>query len=217
MWNDTDINRGARNAAMRIDSGVLRIPYHHYCNFYHPISSCCVARQVMKDTSEVRKAIDATQEMFEPLHQMVVLLKQHGVDVSGVQVAKKDVQVRQICCDTVYVTTPVPSTVWNETPESLVLAQKLTSRYGLNSAKYNQLYTKMFEHVLRSVRFSLQDFLEEAPMSWDALVKKTFRKKEEILPMQMAEVGKTSLKRRSVRLIKMGLCNSTAAHAGTLT
>lgn len=34
----------------------------------------------------------------------------------------------------------------------------------------------------------LQDFLEEAPMSWDALVKKTFRKKEEILPMQMAEV-----------------------------
>ena len=33
-----------------------------------------------------------------------------------------------------------------------------------------------------------QDFLEEAPMSWDALVKKTFRKKEEILPMQMAEV-----------------------------
>lgn len=26
-------------------------------------------------------------------------------------------------------------------------------------------------------------------MSWDALVKKTFRKKEEILPMQMAEVS----------------------------
>lgn len=39
--------------------------------------------------------------------------------------------------------------------------------------------------VLRLV----QDFLEEAPMSWDALVKKTFRKKEEILPMQMAEVS----------------------------
>lgn len=34
-----------------------------------------------------------------------------------------------------------------------------------------------------------QDFLEESPMSWDALVKKTFRKKEEILPMQMAEVS----------------------------
>ncbi len=28
-------------------------------------------------------------------------------------------------------------------------------------------------------------------MSWDALVKKTFRKKEEILPMQMAEVRRT--------------------------
>ena len=47
----------------------------------------------MKDISEVRKAMDTTQEMFEPLHQMVVLLKQHGVDVSGVQVAEKDVQV----------------------------------------------------------------------------------------------------------------------------
>ncbi|CAM9107555.1 unnamed protein product [Discosporangium mesarthrocarpum] len=80
--------------------------------------------KVMKDISEVRKAMDTTQEMFDPLHQMVVLLKQHGIDVSGVQVAEKDVQ----------------------------------------------------------------DYLEEAPMSWDALVKKTFRKKEEILPMQMAEV-----------------------------
>lgn len=38
-----------------------------------------------------------------------------------------------------------------------------------------------------------QDFLEEAPMSWDALVKKTFRKKEEILPMQMAEVRQSNL------------------------
>lgn len=48
----------------------------------------------MKDISEVRKAMDATQEIFEPLHQMIVMLKQHGVDVSGVQVAEKDVQVR---------------------------------------------------------------------------------------------------------------------------
>lgn len=47
----------------------------------------------MKDISEVRKAMDTTQEMFEPLHQMIVMLKQHGVDVSGVQVAEKDVQV----------------------------------------------------------------------------------------------------------------------------
>ncbi|CAM9279490.1 unnamed protein product [Choristocarpus tenellus] len=80
--------------------------------------------KVMKDISEVRKAMETTQEMFNPLHQMVVMLKQHGIDVSGVQVAEKDVQ----------------------------------------------------------------DYLEEAPMAWDALVKKTFRKKEEILPMQMAEV-----------------------------
>ena len=44
----------------------------------------------------MRKAMDTTQEMFEPLHQMVVMLKQHGVDVSGVQVAEKDVQVRSV-------------------------------------------------------------------------------------------------------------------------
>jgi len=29
---------------------------------------------------------------------------------------------------------------------------------------------------------NLQDFLEEAPMAWEAVVKKTFKKKEEILP-----------------------------------
>ena len=50
--------------------------------------------QVMKDISEVRKGMDTTQEIFEPLHQMIVMLKQHGVDVSGVQVAEKNVQVR---------------------------------------------------------------------------------------------------------------------------
>jgi len=34
----------------------------------------------------------------------------------------------------------------------------------------------------------VQDYLDEAPLLWDAVVKKTFRKKEEILPMQMREV-----------------------------
>ncbi|KAL7445854.1 hypothetical protein ACHAXM_010428 [Skeletonema potamos] len=34
----------------------------------------------------------------------------------------------------------------------------------------------------------LQDFLEEIPLAWEAVVKKTFRKKEDILPMQMAAV-----------------------------
>lgn len=51
--------------------------------------------QVMKDISEVRKIMDTTQEMFEPLHQMIVMLKQHGVDVSGVEVAEKNVQVKK--------------------------------------------------------------------------------------------------------------------------
>eukprot|EP00957_Ditylum_brightwellii_P046876 3557539-Ditylum_brightwellii.AAC.1 len=35
---------------------------------------------------------------------------------------------------------------------------------------------------------NLQDFLEEVPMAWEAVVKKTFKKKEDILPMQMAYV-----------------------------
>lgn len=35
---------------------------------------------------------------------------------------------------------------------------------------------------------NLQDFLEEVPMTWGAVVKKTFKTKEDILPMQMASV-----------------------------
>ena len=35
---------------------------------------------------------------------------------------------------------------------------------------------------------SLQDFLEEVPLLWEAVVKKTFKTKEEIMPMQMASV-----------------------------
>jgi dynein heavy chain, axonemal len=83
--------------------------------------------RVMKDIADVRKAMETTAEMFEPLRATVVLLKQHGVDVTGVLI-------------------------------------------GDSSPK------------------EVQDYLEEAPMAWDALIKKTFRKKEEILPMQMAEV-----------------------------
>ena len=36
--------------------------------------------------------------------------------------------------------------------------------------------------------YDLQSYLEEAPTAWELLVKKTFVKKEEILPLQMAEV-----------------------------
>ena len=35
---------------------------------------------------------------------------------------------------------------------------------------------------------NLQDCLEEVPLAWEAVVKKTFKKKEDILPMQMAAV-----------------------------
>jgi dynein heavy chain len=31
----------------------------------------------------------------------------------------------------------------------------------------------------------VQDYLDDAPLAWDSVVKKTFRKKEEILPMQV--------------------------------
>jgi dynein heavy chain len=34
----------------------------------------------------------------------------------------------------------------------------------------------------------VQDYLDEAPLAWDTVVKKTFRKKEEILPMQLFEM-----------------------------
>jgi dynein heavy chain len=35
---------------------------------------------------------------------------------------------------------------------------------------------------------TVQDYLDEAPLAWDAVVKKTFKKKEEIMPMQTREV-----------------------------
>lgn len=34
----------------------------------------------------------------------------------------------------------------------------------------------------------VQDYLDEVPMAWDSVVKKTFRKKEDILPLQLSEV-----------------------------
>lgn len=71
--------------------------------------------QVMKDISEVRKAVDTTQEMFDPLHQMIVVLKQHGVDVSGVQVADKDVQVTSAAFSEVFQVQLVARTPSNRT------------------------------------------------------------------------------------------------------
>ena len=34
----------------------------------------------------------------------------------------------------------------------------------------------------------VQDYLDDAPMAWDNVVKKTFRKKEDIMPLQLSEV-----------------------------
>jgi dynein heavy chain, axonemal len=39
----------------------------------------------------------------------------------------------------------------------------------------------------------VQDYLDEAPLAWDSVVKKTFRKKEEILPMQLGEMENLKL------------------------
>ena len=40
---------------------------------------------------------------------------------------------------------------------------------------------------------TVRNFLEEAPLAWEAVVKKTFKKKEDILPMQMASVDALKL------------------------
>ena len=80
---------------------------------------------VMEDIRDVRKAMDITQEMFQPLQDILNTLKSHGVDLSSIpQVGER----------------------------------------------------------------SIQDYLDEAPLAWDAVVKKTFKKKEEIMPMQTREV-----------------------------
>lgn len=41
---------------------------------------------------------------------------------------------------------------------------------------------------------NLQDCLEEIPLAWDAVVKKTFKTKEDILPLQMASVDALKIK-----------------------
>ena len=40
---------------------------------------------------------------------------------------------------------------------------------------------------------TVQIFLGEAPRAWEAVMKKTFKRKEEILPMQMASVDALKL------------------------
>lgn len=80
---------------------------------------------VMEDIRDVRKAIDATREMFQPLQEALNILKAHGVD--------------------------------------LATLEKINGKY-------------------------VQDYLDDAPLAWDTVVKKTFRKKEDILPLQLSEV-----------------------------
>jgi hypothetical protein len=65
----------------------------------------------------VKKAMDVTQELFQPLQNILNALKAHGMDMS---------------------TLP-----------------------------------KIGDKVL-------QDYLDEAPMAWDVVIKKTFKKKEEV-------------------------------------
>ena len=73
--------------------------------------------KVMEDIRDVKKAVDVTQEMFQPMQNILNALKAHGTDMS---------------------TLP-----------------------------------KIGDKVL-------QDYLDEAPMAWDAVIKKTFKKKEEV-------------------------------------
>ena len=81
--------------------------------------------KVMEHIRDVRLAMDTTQEIFQPLQDILVNIKSHGVDLGTLpKIADKPVQ----------------------------------------------------------------DYLDEAPLMWDRVVKKSFRKKEEILPMQTREV-----------------------------
>lgn len=80
---------------------------------------------VMEDIRDVRKAIDMTGEIFQPLQESLNILKAHGTD--------------------------------------LIMLERINGK-------------------------SVQDYLDEAPLAWDTVVKKTFRKKEEILPLQLNEV-----------------------------
>ncbi|KAF4030914.1 Dynein heavy chain C-terminal domain [Phytophthora infestans] len=81
-------------------------------------------KRVMTHIRDVRKQMDATNELFDPLREAVHLLKLHGINVED---------------------------------------------------------TTIGDHAV-------QDYLEAAPMQWEAIVNKTFKKKEEIMPLQMAEV-----------------------------
>lgn len=80
--------------------------------------------RVMTHIRDVRKQMDSTNEIFDPLREAVYLLKAHGLNVED---------------------------------------------------------TKIADHAI-------QDYLEAAPMQWEGIVNKTFKKKEAIMPLQMAEV-----------------------------
>jgi dynein heavy chain len=80
-------------------------------------------RTVMSNIRDVRKNMDATAEMFEPLRNACQLLKTQNIQVEELTVADK----------------------------------------------------------------SVADYLEEVPREWDIVVNKTFKKKEDTMPLQVAE------------------------------
>jgi len=73
--------------------------------------------KVMEGIRDVKKAMDATQEMFQPMQNILNCLKAHGMDIAALP--------------------------------------------------------KIGDKIM-------QDYLDEAPMGWDAVIKKTFKKKEEV-------------------------------------
>ena len=82
---------------------------------------------VMTSIRDVKKNMEVTTEMFQPLRNCITLLMEHGVDVNDTKVK-------------------------GPKPELDVGAQ---------------------------------DYLEDAPMHWDAVVKKMVTTKESILPLQV--------------------------------
>jgi dynein heavy chain len=83
--------------------------------------------KVMEDIRDVRMAMEATNELFDPMQKAINLLKAHGSDITAIA--------------------------------------------SVNGR-------------------GVQEYLDDAPMVWENVVKKTFSKKEEIMPMQQREVDK---------------------------
>jgi dynein heavy chain len=101
------------------------------------------------------------------------------------------------------VATPVPAPVSNETNKALMGVMEDIRDVRLKIDTISEIFHPLQEsiNILKAHGIDVvglpkiagrvvQDYLDDAPLAWDNIVKKTFRKKEEILPLQLSEVDK---------------------------